>query len=403
MSLRAFLAAVMTGSWLTPAALAQQPGDLQLSGNVSGEYRHFLESGSRADLYRNNVSISTEPELYFPLVNSRDSLRFTAFYRWDEHDDERTHADIRELKWHKVNQDWELTLGVDRVFWGVTETVHLVNIINQQDFVENPDGEDLLGQPMANLTLIRNWGVLDLFLLPYFRERTFPGLDGRPGSNIVVSNDEVEYDSSSEQWHTDAAIRWSDSIAEWDLGAAYFYGTSREPRFDPDLFQLTARGIVELTPIYDIIHQLGVDVQGTFDAWLWKLEAIYLDGQDGEVFAGAAGFEYTFFDINSSGVDIGVLSEYLHDDRDFNLIPDDGISLGVRVTLNDFNSTDFLAAIVHDLDNSSRYYYIEASRRVGTSFRLSLEARGVGNLAEDDLLQVYDDDNYIQIELGYYF
>jgi hypothetical protein len=302
-----------------------------------------------------------------------------------------------------VERDWELTLGVDRVFWGVTETVHLVNIINQQDLVENPDGEDLLGQPMANLTLIRDWGVLDLFLLPYFRERTFPGEDGRPGSNIVVSDSEVEYDSSAEEWHTDAAIRWSDSIGDWDLGAAYFYGTSREPRFDPDLYEISGRGIVELIPIYDIIHQLGVDIQGTFDAWLWKLEAIYRDGQDGEVFAGAAGFEYTFFDISSSGIDLGVLSEYLYDDRDFNVTPDEYISLGVRLTFNDINSTDFLTAFVHDPDNRSHYYYVEASRRLGDAFRLSLEARGVGNLDEDDPLQVYDGDNYLQLELSYFF
>lgn len=403
MRLCALLAAGMIGGALPAGTLADQLGDMQLSGNVSGEYRYFLETGPRPDLYRNNVSFSTEPELYFPFVDSRDSLRFTAFYRWDEHDDERTHADIRELKWHKVERDWELTMGVDRVFWGVTETVHLVNIINQQDLVENPDGEDLLGQPMANLTLIRDWGVLDLFLLPYFRERTFPGEDGRPGSNIVVSDSEVEYDSSAEEWHTDAAIRWSDSIGDWDLGAAYFYGTSREPRFDPDLYEISGRGIVELIPIYDIIHQLGVDIQGTFDAWLWKLEAIYLDAQDGEVFAGAAGFEYTFFDINSSGIDLGVLSEYLYDDRDFNVTPDEYISLGVRLTFNDINSTDFLTAFVHDPDNRSHYYYVEASRRLGDAFRLSLEARGVGNLGEDDPLQVYDGDNYLQLELSYFF
>jgi hypothetical protein len=132
-------------------------------------------------------------------------------------------------------------------------------------------------------------------------------------------------------------------------------------------------------------------------------EAIYLDAQDGEVFAGAAGFEYTFFDINSSGIDLGVLSEYLYDDRDFNVTPDEYISLGVRLTFNDINSTDFLTAFVHDPDNRSHYYYVEASRRLGDAFRLSLEARGVGNLDEDDPLQVYDGDNYLQLELSYFF
>ena len=376
---------------------------MQLSGYASGEYRHFTESGASTARYRNNLSFAGEPEFYYPIADSNDSLRFTAFYRWDEHDDERTHGDIRELKWQKVSQDWELTLGIDRVFWGVTESVHLVNIINQLDLVENIDSEDLLGQPMVNLTLIRDWGAVDLFVLPYFRERTHPGIDGRPGSALVVSSDDAIYDSGAEQWHTDLAIRWSNSIGNWDLGASHFHGASREPRFDPASVNFTAQGIPELIPIYDIINQTGVDMQGTFDAWLWKLEAIYREGQNQSFFASAAGFEYTFFDIAGSGTDIGLLSEYLYDERNNVVAYDDDLSLGVRCTLNDINSTEFLAALVQDLDNQSRYFYVEASRRLGNDFRLSIEARGVSNVADEDPLRVYDKDNYLQIELGYYF
>ena len=38
-----------------PAALADRTGAMQLSGNVGAEYRYFLESGSRAELYRNPI------------------------------------------------------------------------------------------------------------------------------------------------------------------------------------------------------------------------------------------------------------------------------------------------------------------------------------------------------------
>ena len=66
------------------------------------------------------------------------------------------------------------------MFWGVTELRHLVDIINQTDLVENLDGEQKLGQPMVQLTLLKDWGTLDFFAMPYFRERTFTGPDGRP-------------------------------------------------------------------------------------------------------------------------------------------------------------------------------------------------------------------------------
>ena len=376
---------------------------MQWSGYVGGEYRYFTDTGAGAAPYQHNFSLVAEPQLYYPVRGSGDSLRFTAFLRLDEHDDERSHGDVREMKWHKVADSWELTLGVDRVFWGVTETIHLVNIINQQDFVENPDGEDLLGQPMIRLDLVRDWGTLGLFVLPYFRERSYPGIEGRPGSGLVVDTDNPVYESGIEEWHTDFALRWSHYMGNWDLGASYFYGTSREPRFDPMFSSITKQGVTTLRPVYDIIHQVGVDVQGTFDAWLWKLEAIYRDGHDDSFFAGAIGLEYTFFDVSGNGIDIGLVTEYLYDERDFFVSTDNDLSLGMRLTLNDIDSTEFLAAVVQDLDNQSRYFFVEASRRIGDSFKLSVEARGVNNAAERDPLQFYDGDNFIQAELAYYF
>lgn len=376
---------------------------VKLSGFVAGESRHFVESGAGAADYRNNLSVSSETKLYYEIPDSDDSLQVSVFYRYDENDQHRTHLDLRELTWHKVAQNWELTLGIDQVFWGVTETVHLVNIINQLDQVENIDSEDLLGQPMANLSLIRDWGVVDLFFMPYFRERTFPETGGRPGSAQPVSSNDALYSSDREQWHTDFAVRWSHNIAAWDLGISYFYGTSREPRFDPASVNITTQGITELRPIYDVINQTGIDIQGTFDAWLWKLEAIHRSGQNESFFASAAGFEYTFFDVQDSGMDLGLLSEYLYDERDSLTANNNDLSAGLRLSLNDINSTELLAAVVQDLDNQSRFFFVEASRRIGNDYRLSIEARGVNNVAEQDPLQLLARDNYLQLELGYYF
>ena len=81
-----------------------------------------------------------------------------------------------------MGDDWDLHLGVKQIFWGVTEFNHLVDIINQTDLVENIDGEDKLGQPMAHLSLVRDWGILDFHLLTGFRERTFPGRTAVRGS-----------------------------------------------------------------------------------------------------------------------------------------------------------------------------------------------------------------------------
>ena len=82
--------------------------------------------------------------------------------------------------------DWELRLGIGKVFWGVTESRHLVDTINQSDGVEDIDGEAKLAQPMATLSWIRDWGVVELLVLPYFRERTFAGVEGRPRQGALL-------------------------------------------------------------------------------------------------------------------------------------------------------------------------------------------------------------------------
>ncbi|MDA7657788.1 hypothetical protein N8737_03705, partial [Verrucomicrobia bacterium] len=103
----------------------------------------------------------------------------TPFGRYDGADSERSHVDLREFHIQRIADQWEWRVGVSKVFWGVTESQHLVDVINQTDLVENVDGEDKLGQPMVNLSWISDQaGVIDLFYLPYFRERTFPGRGG---------------------------------------------------------------------------------------------------------------------------------------------------------------------------------------------------------------------------------
>ncbi len=387
---------------------SEPPSTVAISGELIGQFRNFKDHAERDSQSNTNVSLAFEPEFYYEFPDSKDSVIFTPFFRWDEADSERSHGDIRELRFHHVASDWELGVGISSVFWGVTETVHLVNIINQVDGVENLDEEDLLGQPMVNLTLVNDWGNLDFFILPSFRERNFSGRDGRPGTNTVISVDDAIYESGAESKRTDVAVRWSRSVDVWDVGLAYFHGTSREARFSEEAeygqnsFSLNSYGEVELIPIYDVIDQVSIDVQATFDAWLLKLEAINRSGQGDRFVAAAAGLEYSFYDVAESGIDVGLVVEYLYDEREFKATDDD-LSLAIRLAFNDISSTELLAGFARDLQNESLYYFIEGSRRLGDSYKVSLEVRGVSGVENGDPLIALYGDNFAQLELGYYF
>lgn len=90
----------------------------------------------------NYVSIAVQPELYLEWADGAQLLKFTGFARWEQHDIRRTHADIRELYWQLVKKDREFSVGLKKISWGVTESVHLVDVINQTDAVESYDGEE---------------------------------------------------------------------------------------------------------------------------------------------------------------------------------------------------------------------------------------------------------------------
>ena len=369
------------------------------SGYVSAEARLFLNEAVDPRQHGDNLSLAAQPEYYSEWDQGRQSFTFVPFARWDQGDAERTHADIRELTWLMAADTWELRVGIRKLFWGVTESQHLVDIINQTDLVESLDGEEKLGQPMLNLALIRNWGTIDLFVLPYFRERTFPGADGRLRFSLPVDTSRPVYESSREQYHVDYAARWEHFLGDWDLGLSYFHGTSRDPRF---ILRSDGRALL---PVYDLIRQWGVDAQATLGDWLWKLEAIHRSGQLSPYIAATAGFEYTFVGILNTIADLGVIAEYLYDERGARAISPfaDDVMLGARLTPNDEQSTEFLLGVILDRGNGSRVVTLESSRRLGDAWKISLEGYAFLNIPDDDFLYSLRRDDFIQLELARYF
>ena len=384
--------------------LLAQPVWAEWSGYTALEYRHFPHEPLYAQQHEDNTSVALQPEYYYQWDDGRQLFSFIPFIRADEHDDERSHADIRELAWIKAADSWELRLGIRKVFWGVTESQHLVDIINQTDLVENTDGEDKLGQPMLNLALIGDYGTVDLFVLPYFRERTFPGQEGRLRSEPYVDTDQdAIYQSADKEKHIDYAARWSKTLGAWDIGLSHFYGTSRDPRFTVGT---NASGGTVLIPNYDLIHQTGLDVQATIGSWLWKLEAIRRSSDTETYNASTTGLEYTFYGIGQSATDLGLVVEYLFDSRakpDASPFDDD-VMLGLRFTLNDVQSTEALLGMIKDRDYDTTLYSIEASRRLGDAWKLSLEARYFEDVDErDSSFNAIRNDDFVQLELAFYF
>ncbi|MBT6274253.1 MAG: hypothetical protein HOI95_08985 [Chromatiales bacterium] len=375
---------------------------IEWSGNIQYEGRYFPKNPlSRGQIHLSG-SVAFEPELYLAWSGGKQSLLFKPFIRFDSNDRERTHFDVRELMWQYVGDTTEVRVGVGKVFWGVTEGVHLVDIINQSDLVDSPDGEEKLGQPMVNLDFVQDWGTLSLFMMPRTRLRTFPGPEGRLRTQPRVDTSQVRFDSGSGRNHVDVAGRWSHVFGDIDLAVSHFYGNSREPRFIGGRDNL---GTTVLIPLYEPIHQTGLEVQYTADAWLWKLEAIRRGGQGDTFRAFAAGFEYTLYGFAESNWDVGLVGEYYYDDRGETgqVVFQKDMLTALRVALNDEDSTELLMGVISDLDNGSRLYSIEGSRRIVDDWKLSIEGRAWSGVPANDPLFSVRRDNYLQVQLQWYF
>lgn len=375
----------------------------KLGGFVMTETRTFPNDPVQAtDQTENSASLVLQPEFSLGWNNERDTITFVPFLRAGDHDEERNHGDIRELMWLTADEGWELRLGIGKVFWGVTESQHLVDIINQVDLVENPDGEDKLGQPMVNLSLIRNWGTLDFFVLPGFRERTFPGSRGRFRYPLEVDTDQTRYESKDGKDHIDWAVRWSHYIGDLDISVSHFAGTGRTPDLRSGV---SATLTPVLIPYYPQIEQTGLAAQWIAGGWAWKLEAISNKERDGRYTALTGGFEYTQSGLFGSAVDLGYIVEYLFDDRrDRAPTPfQDDVMLALRWGFNDAQSSEILMAAIVDAERSSMSTSIEASRRLGQRWKLGLEARWNTNVDSVDVLYPWRNDDYVQVDLGFYF
>jgi len=371
------------------------------SGSFSLEGLGFSEHGNEAIQEDQAFSLAISPEYYREWRQGDMSLTFRPFYRYDATDDERTHFDIRELTWQMVADRWELRLGVRKVFWGVTESVHLVDIINQTDLVENPDGEQKLGQAMANFAWIGDWGTLDLFLLPGFRERSFPGEEGRLRSSPRVLAHAARYESDEEEQHIDWAVRYSHSLGIWDLALSHFRGTSRDPLFVPHEYEN-----VDLAAYYAQIYQTGLELQAAIGGWLLKTEAVYRNGPQTEAYSSlVSGFEYTFGNVGGTGLDVGVLTEYIYDQRgtaaDTPYSRD--IFAGTRLALNDVAATEVLIGAVVDTGGGGTFFNLEAERRFRNGWKLSLENRVFTGTSHGDPLHPFRDEDHARLVLKRFF
>ena len=366
----------------------------EIIGELSFDNRYFFNAGLQ-EQKKNHTSFSFSPEIFQD--NSNRIFHFKVKLRKDSEDSGRNLNDIQELYLINILEDKEIKYGVSKEFWGVTETSHRVDIINQTDFTEGFDGEEKLGQPMIKISLERQWGLLDIYTLLGFRERNFSGKKGRLRLPLSINEKGSLYSSSSKNKRADFAVRWSNYYDDFDIAISHFSGTSREPRFLP-----SANKINELVPVYEVIDQTGLEIQYLLDSLAIKGEVISRSGQGERFTAATYGLEYTQVGVLQSRIDLGWVVEFNHDDR----LESSPFVLGTRFSFNDIYDSQILSGFILNDKSKELGFLLEASRRIGECCLLSLEGIYFDDTEEDNgqkkLFQAFKEDDFLRAEFIYY-
>lgn len=428
-------------SWASVAIFAET----QLSGKVEAEWRYFLSEALFEQQNDQFYSIAFEPELNWKDESRTHYINFKLFGRLDSSEGNRSHADIRELYYLYAGDGFEFGAGINKVFWGVTESNHLVDVINQTDLIESTSGEEKLGQPLIKMGFENDTGNLDIYLLPYFRTRTFAAEDeryqiGLPQSSsstaIPIDENSALFESKQKRRQIDVAIRLAQSLGDVDLALSAFHGTDREPI--PIIGSVQNQAfprldeIKDLTLYYPMLTQLGLELQYLWEDLTFKFEGAARYQSLGDYLSYVTGIEYTFADMDPFGQDIGILIEYLwHNRKTVDLtqqsldatqidpifigdnrfvIPGEYLSpfendifVGTRFNLNNIDSTEFVAGVIYDLETETLLTTFEGSSRIGDQFKLSLNLYFFDNVDTESSFYFSRRDDVFEIKGAWFF
>ena len=370
--------------------------EYKLYGLVQPEFSIFTNGDGKHHQSKNNYSFFTKGN-FISYLDERDAkITISAIARYDEKDSERRYIDFQKLKYEQYFENYTFKIGNEIIFWGVNESFNIIDIINQSNLAEDISGTKKFGQPMISLNYNHSYGNFDLFIMPFFKERIFPGRNGRPRLALEVDKSTVAYESSSKKNKIDAAVRYSTVYDDYDIGIAHFYGNNRSPELNVNPLSQ------KLDAYYPILSQTSLDIQSTKGAWLYKLETLTAKNGEERHFGIAGGTEYTIYGLRETTSDLGIIVEYTFDDRNDFAFNNEGV-LALRWTKNDIKSTSLLAGLVADMSGSSNRFFAEFEQRIRDDLKVFIDMSINGEIDADDFTYAFEEDSQLTLKIAKYF
>lgn len=374
---------------------------ISFSGKINVSVNGFNQSPAfegQSDAFLHTVT-TINSKIKVDFMANKSFAVLEPYIRIDSSDQNKNSIDIRTASFSRTWEKMHIKMGIDKVFWGKMEAHNLVDIINQSDEIANAgrNQKEKYGQPMVNIGYRSSFGKVDVFWLPWLRERKYPGIKGRLRTEWLVDNDNPIKQGNP---LADFALRYENSVGAWDMGFSYFNGTSREPRLIPNV------GNTTLIPHYDKINRAGLDIQYTTENAILKTEAILEQGNVDSFYAYSVGWEYPVYGIQNTDSDFTMLGEYYYDNRNPNApktIFQNDLFIGTRLEFNDVGSTTFEAGVIYDLIVNEKIFSAKLTKRMNSTLVLEAGFINYLDIDEEGTLGSFSNDSYFYLDTRIHF
>ena len=355
---------------------------------------------------QNTYSSFIKSEIFFDFKNDFEFL-IEPYLRYDRHDKNRSLFDFKENNLTYYYNDIQLKAGISEVFWGITESKNLVDIINIKD-VTDGDQKAKLGQSLLVYSnYSEKFGSLDFYYLPFFKNSSQIGETGRLRLSKPIENYNIVYEGGAGSKVPSWALKWEYSLGVLDFSLQGFRGNSRESSTIPKL----ENSQLKYYQGYERISQIGTYLQVISGPIIYKLEAIKRNGQKNaknireNFYSYTLGLEYLINNLFENKWDLISFIEYHNDDRnnDSTDVFQNDLFLATRLNFNNIDGTEILTSITLDTDGGGNTSTLELSSRITDNIRVTGSYNSYWSLNNKDILHSFRRDNYFSINIINYF
>lgn len=421
------LGAVALG--LGPVGVAAE--EFRFGGDIELSARYYPEDGLLPGQASSNVTPIVQGSFNASrrLTDGRLVFELSGSYNGETNEG---YADLPRGFYQHFGDGFDLLVGSNIEYWGVSESHRVVDVVNQRYVLDQTVDYVSLGQPMVNVNIATGVNsTLSFYGLLGFRERDLGSAATRFRSPVVLNGGDAVFEEGQSR-NFDFAVRFRTSFGigggGLDLAASYFEGTNRAPSalpsvclngaaFSPDQCIADLPDEVPdevpddlsdfaLVPYYAKLRQAGLELVYSFGDLQLTFEGAISRSLDETYYSAIGGAQYTFGGIGSAGGNLVLVGEYLYDDRSFIqpiTIYDDDVFLGFSYSGNDVGGTNIRGGVYYDLNSSAQIYTLAYSRRLNDALRFEVSGFMVNSEGTTDPLAVAQNDGYLEVSLAYFF